>query len=500
MKTTLIRGVPPSVQQDGWWISGAGAANCMVERDTDASGTPPQFVLLVALIVLGDVLVWQVVPGVSLAVFCAVLVLGAVALKPGGLSRRQGARVLGGTFLALMPLVELVQPLSLLIAFMGLSLVLALVAGLRSRALGAAVLWIWPIGMRQGMRDLRGIGGSWKAEDLDLSLPNLLRGWAVPLGLGGFFVVLLVAANPVADVWLEKLARFDPDLPDRARIAFWLLLIPVVWAALSVSRMRMRMREQLRAAGVRVAVKQGPAQIGLINPVSTARALVLFNAVFAVQTLLDMIYLYGGMGLPAGITYAEYAHRGAYPLVITALLAGGFALMCQRWVTGAPVLRALLMLWVAQNVALVISSEVRLSLYVEVYGLTRLRLAAAIWMGLVTVGLVMILWQVCAGFGNRWLLVRLGALGAGVLYICAWVSFDAMIAQYNLTHDVRQDRGYLCRLGDGAQPVIAAFDATRETTLCRWPASVDLPRDWREWGFRNWRARHSLNAIQTGNF
>lgn len=499
MKTTLIRGVPPSVQEDGWWLSAEAAAPrtgpCIGPRKP-AQVIPAQLVLLVALIVLGDVLVWQVMPGVSLAVFCAALVLGAVALKPGGLSARHGLRVLGGTFLALMPLVELVQPLSLLIAVVGLSVVLVMVAGVRSRVLGRAALWVWPLGMRQGVRDMWLLGHGVPARGLDLNARSLVRGWAVPLGLGGFFALLLLAANPVAMEWVHRLGQVDPDLPDGERMVFWLLLIPVAWTALSVSKMR----EQLSAQAPDALVKQGPAPMGLLNPASIARALVLFNAVFAVQTLLDMIYLYGGVGLPAGISYAEYAHRGAYPLVITALLAGGFALLCQRWITGAPVLQALLVLWVAQNVALVISSEVRLSLYVEVYGLTRLRMAAAIWMGLVAVGLVMILWQVCAGFGNRWLLVRLSALGAGVIYICAWVSFDAVIAQNNLSHDVPQDRSYLCRLGDGAQPIIAQYDAVRDVTLCRWPASVERPQDWREWGFRNWRARNSLNAIQTGTY
>ncbi|WP_432817176.1 DUF4153 domain-containing protein [Sulfitobacter sp. JB4-11] len=497
MKTYLIRGVPPSVQRDGWWLNADRTApRSQAPQDSRARGAPAQVVLLVALIVLGDVLVWQVMPGISLAVFCAALVLGAVALKPGGVGRRLGARVAGGTFLALMPLVELVQPLSMLIAVVGLSVVLVMIAGIRRRALGHAALRLWPVGIAQGLRDLFGPLRCWSQQGIDLQLSGLVRGWLVPLGLGGLFVLLLLVANPVAVTWLEHLTLFEPALPEAGRVVFWLLLVPVIWSVLSVTRMR----EQLRGGMSKVARVQGPAREGLINPASTARALVVFNTVFAVQTLMDMVYLYGGVGLPAGITYAEYAHRGAYPLVITALLAGAFALMCQRWVAGAPVLRALLMLWVAQNVALVISSEVRLSLYVEVYGLTRLRLAAAIWMGLVATGLVMILWQVCAGYGNRWLLVRLGALGAGVLYVCAWVSFDAAIAAYNLSHDVRHDTRYLCQLADGAQPVIAAYDAQRETTLCRWPAAVDMPQDWREWGFRNWRARHSLNAIQTGTF
>ncbi len=50
-------------------------------------------------------------------------------------------------------------------------------------------------------------------------------------------------------------------------------------------------------------------------------SLILFNALFAVQTILDLIYLWGGVRLPDGLSYAEYAHRGAHPLIATALLA-----------------------------------------------------------------------------------------------------------------------------------------------------------------------------------
>ena len=52
------------------------------------------------------------------------------------------------------------------------------------------------------------------------------------------------------------------------------------------------------------------------------RGLLLFNLVFLVQNLLDVEYLWAGAALPEGVTYAGYAHRGAYPLIATALIAG----------------------------------------------------------------------------------------------------------------------------------------------------------------------------------
>lgn len=59
----------------------------------------------------------------------------------------------------------------------------------------------------------------------------------------------------------------------------------------------------------------------LFGRAALLRALVVFNAIFAVQTLLDAAYLWGGVALPDGLSYAAYAHRGAYPLIVTALLA-----------------------------------------------------------------------------------------------------------------------------------------------------------------------------------
>ena len=37
-------------------------------------------------------------------------------------------------------------------------------------------------------------------------------------------------------------------------------------------------------------------------------------------------YLTGGRRLPRGISFVEYAHRGSYPLIATALLAAAFVL------------------------------------------------------------------------------------------------------------------------------------------------------------------------------
>ena len=93
-------------------------------------------------------------------------------------------------------------------------------------------------------------------------------------------------------------------------------------------------------------------------------------------------------------------HRGAYPLIVTALLAAAFVLVAMR--PGArrsapadPLARSFSV--VAQNVLLVISSILRLDLYVEIYSLTYWRVAAFIWMMLVAIGLLLIVARIALG-------------------------------------------------------------------------------------------------------
>src|SRR4029078_10113192 len=93
-------------------------------------------------------------------------------------------------------------------------------------------------------------------------------------------------------------------------------------------------RPSVAAAPAREAASKpepvGEVPVDLFCPAAIVRALLLFNLLFAVQTVLDLTYLWGGVALPDGMTYASYAHRGAYPLIVTALIAAGFVLAALR--------------------------------------------------------------------------------------------------------------------------------------------------------------------------
>ena len=231
------------------------------------------------------------------------------------------------------------------------------------------------------------------------------------------------------------------------------------------------------------------------------------------QTSLDVIYLWGNAALPADITYAAYAHRGAYPLIITALLAAGFVLAAMR--PGGPaeqskVIRPLVYLWVALNVLLVASSILHLDLYVQIYLLTYWRVAAFIWMLLVALGLLLIVARIILGRSNDWLIhTNLIALTA-TLYLCSLINFAAIIADYNVSHSreasgkgVQIDMNYLVQLGPQALPAIDKAIQLRgadPNLVSRRNCLVEQQRremaSWRSLGFRSWRLQRFIDDHQ----
>ncbi|MEL6450442.1 MAG: DUF4173 domain-containing protein [Pseudomonadota bacterium] len=494
MTKGVLRGVPLAMQQDGWWLGAElppsqPQGRVSAQRRWDMG----KAALLLLLIALGDLLAWGIVPGVSLAVLGSAIVTAGLYVAWPRLRPRVRWAIIGGAALSLLPLVELVQPLSVLIAVTGLSVVCAALAGLGRRDLIRGALRLWWCAPRQTIDDTatatRALGNLNLAQT---DLRALVLGWAVPLFATALFALLLIGANPVLDKGLMRLADWQLPVPHVARIWLWLALAAAIWPVL----VAWRMRERLRWAAPARATVQAP---GLFNAASVARSLVAFNALFAVQTGMDLLFLYGSAGLPDGISPATYAHRGAYPLLLTALLAGVFAVMARPHLAGRPALRWLMLIWLGQTLALVFASLWRLEAYVEVYGLTRLRLAAFVWMGLVAAGLALVAWQTWRDRPAIWMILRSGALGIATLYICAFVNFDGLIARHNLTHEVQRDTLALCRLSAGALPAMATLwdPAPRAACLDAHSVAPQLraPQDWREWGFRNWRVRNSLAQI-----
>ena len=386
-----------------------------------------------------------------------------------------------------------------------------------------------------------------RQRDLAKHGANWVVAWIVPVGLGGIFLLLFSQANPLIEAWLTSINTSGWKNLDLVRPLFWLAVIASTWPFLQVrngdkptmqdlvnmldpSPMQVSMLDPspMQAPTTRSPSMQSPAATvttarpadvsahgPLFGRTAILRSLVLFNALFAVQSALDVTYLWGGLALPAGMSYASYAHRGAYPLIVTALLAGAFVLAAMQPGTGierSRLARALVFLWIGQNVLLVLSSMLRLDLYVDVYSLTEWRRAAFVWMLLVAAGLVLIVARIILDKSNRWLVWSNAAVLALTLYACSLVDFPGLIARFNVAHSWEVggagepiDMAYLCGLGPAALPALDMLAAKASASGRRLPGSVyDCRRslevrhamrmgDWRTWTFRGYRLKRLLD-------
>ena len=474
----VIRGVPHRIAKDAWWLD-----------DAD----PPKGLragpLLIAALFLTDVLLWGYRPGLGLALWFFAIG-GAIVLTVA--KRLDIARLLKASsvlLLAVLPLVEVAQFGTFAVALLGL-----FVFGILVTAQDWAGVSLW-----RGVARLPGYGIVQTVRDvfaLRVPVPSkrgfrsLFFDWALPVAIGGVFLVLFIVANPLLDQWVQRFAHLEPNfLPRLERVIFWGIIAIAVWPLL-------RLTVMMQALTMDAPSRLRGFRSGFLNERSVSRALVVFNVIFLMQTVLDVGYLWGGVALPDGMTYAEYAHRGAYPLLATALLAGVFALLAQRYLGKGSAVRGLLYLWIAQNVILVISSILRLDLYVDVYGLTRLRFAAFVWMIVVALGLVLIIMQLVGRRTVGWFLQRAFGLGLLAIYLCNLVNIDGYIARHNLADD-RDNDYYLCGLSECAVPAIRAHEAETGVAFCySYRPYLSRREDWREWGYRNARLHRSLATME----
>lgn len=295
-------------------------------------------------------------------------------------------------------------------------------------------------------------------------LARLLPLVALPVVGGIVFLSLFAAANPLIGDALAaiRLPRLDDDFAFHALV--WIVAFAAAWPTLRPRR--------LVTSLPRPMAPSGTAPIPGVTTASVRLSLVAFNLIFALQNLLDLIFLWSGAGLPEGMTLAAYAHRGAYPLIATALLAGLFVLVTLRPGTDTaadPLIRRLVVAWVAQNILLVASSMLRTIEYIDAYSLTRLRIAALAWMVLVAIGLGLICWRLMRGKSGAWLINANAITATVMLCTASIVDLGAVAASWNVRH-AREAGGRgealdLCYLsGLGGSALLPLIELERRTS------------------------------------
>lgn len=495
----------------------AAVASAPLSRGRALTGWYFRFACVLALIALADWLLYGYWPGISMPLFIIALAAcsALLAIRAGNLNNGRKAIII--LVVSIIPAVETFNPLTALIALFGLITIVLLIRSkepLRLNDLAVSLLYLLCVVPGKLLFDLFRFNRIFNPLRRAAFARKTLITWAIPVIFSIVFLGLFTFANPVIELWLAQIEL--PDLSngvDVFRLLFWMVCAAGIWPFLTpiIKRWKSRLVQPSSGPGLSV---EGVAVFGS-GPVF--RALLMFNGLFALQTALDIIYLWGLGALPEGITYSQYVHNGTYALLAAALLSILFILIVtgdRRGQHHLTKIRLLLLIWVAQNSFLVISTMKRMHMYIDAYALTYLRIAALVWMLLVLAGLILIAVRLLWKRNNAWLVRMNLASLALVLYGVSLVNMPGFIASYNVDNAMNNPRVhldiyYLRNLGPQAIPAIdKATDPqhwiflenyTRVLTMKGYRKTLAdgvlaQHRQWRAWTFRQQRLINYLNT------
>ncbi|MGP3947794.1 DUF4153 domain-containing protein [Streptomyces sp. 7N604] len=199
-----------------------------------------------------------------------------------------------------------------------------------------------------------------------------------------------------------------------------------------------------------------------------ALPLVVLNALFAAFIAVQLAVLFGGYDKvlsETGLTYAQYARQGFWQLLWATLLtlvviAVALRLAPRGGQRDRTLVRAVLGTLCALTLVVVASALRRMDLYVDAYGLTRLRISVAgveFWLGL-----VIVLIMVAGVAGGRWLPRAVVGSAAAAVLAFGLLSPDGLVAEQNIERYERTGKIDLEYLQDLSADAVPALDGLPE--------------------------------------
>lgn len=462
--------------------------------------------LAVLLAVWTDVLFYRSGAGINIPIWFASLALTAIVV-----GRRLGRPIARDRLILLAAAVTLstvvgwrdsaaLRPFGVLGALALLTLGLGLAPGLAVRAVspfacvtagiaaGASVATSWWRVARTGeWRILPGDGHRERARVITRSLVI-----AVPLLL--IFGSLFAAADAVfADRtgWLLNL-----HIDGFRTHAFWLIAGFAVTAAALFTSLGAALPEDV-AVALPERHRLGRIEVGVI--------LGLLALLFAAFVLIQVRYLFGGeeaVRSSIDITYAEYARRGFFELVVASLLLLP-VLAALNWGRAQDTSTFRLFLALAGTLVALLfvvmgSAAQRLAMYWEAFGLTELRFYAAavlVWLG------AAVIWFMATLARRRSGEFLAGAilLAVATLLLLYVANPDGLIVRTNLDRaEARRpfDASYAGNLSaDSIPALVERFDSVPAGERCLLATAIgrhaDPPEGWRAWNL----ARHTAARV-----
>ena len=289
-----------------------------------------------------------------------------------------------------------------------------------------------------------------ESSDRKKKVSYILTGGVIALVLLLIILPLLVHSDRIFEMYFGNITSYI-----RFGNVFWICMMTVMMTILCYAFFSALCRYNLNSNEKRKSDRANPI-IGIT-----------FTSVIAVIYLfysgIQIIYLFIGKAgsLPDGITYSSYARSGFWELLFVSVINFLMVIICTYLFEEDKFLKGILAVISACTFIMIFSAAYRMTMYVNAYHLTFLRVLVLWFLGLLTLIMAGTVFSI---YRKNFPLFRY-IMG---ITACCYILFslarpDYWIAKYNVAHtenmNVEELSYLLYGLSDDAAPVIAEIDS-----------------------------------------
>ena len=290
-----------------------------------------------------------------------------------------------------------------------------------------------------------------KVSDNHPQAKEILRGTVMAVIALAVFTLLFAGADSAFSHFVHSVFSFDFNI-DMEFLGRLLLFLFVSAFFVGAFGYMFKKREEAPAVSTEETRMAGALEMKIL--------LGSINVLFFIFIVLQLAHLFGGGSsiVSEGVTYAEYARKGFFELMLVAIFSYLIIATAEKQIVknGNAHLRSFKTLstaLIAQVIVILVSAFMRLSLYENAYGFSTIRLyshALMIWLGIV---LILLARHILGGGTRAKFAMQVFACVMLLLISMNLISPDAFIAKRNIErYDAtgKIDTKYLASLSDDA--------------------------------------------------
>lgn len=229
------------------------------------------------------------------------------------------------------------------------------------------------------------------------------------------------------------------------------------------------------------------------EPITIITIVFIINIAYLLFTIVQFSYLYGGGGLPEGFSYAEYARKGFFELILVTVINLIILLLSINLTKKSSlkidrILKTSNSLLIAFTFNMLVSANYKMYLYEKAYGFTRLRIYVRSFMLLIGIILIITLIGIWI---RRTPVLKYALIATLVVYVgLNFINVDRIIARENIERYMetnKLDIHYLSTLSYDAAPEIQRLLKVEDKNIRREAYTIlkykkeDLKESYNHW-------------------